>query len=91
MLEVIKNETSSNKKKATKKGIVMKQRKQGGDVVTPLDDADNHARTADSYFPLDIAFQASCGSNLLFRLEIQEYQGPATPSMTPNATDRAAT
>ena len=31
-------------------------------------------RTAESYFPLDVAFQASCGSNLLFRVEIQEYE-----------------
>jgi len=26
---------------------------------------------------LDVAFQASCGSNLLFRLEVQEYDQPA--------------
>lgn len=37
-------------------------------------------RTADSYFPLDIAYQANCGSNLLFRLEVQEYQGPSSSS-----------
>ena len=40
----------------------------------------NQAYSADSYFPLDVAYQASCGSNLLFRLEIQEYdQGQTKP------------
>ncbi len=62
----------SNKRKG-KKGIVIKQRNKGDNIVTPLNDDDENdqlMRTADSYFPLDIAYQASCGSNLLFRLEI---------------------
>jgi hypothetical protein len=37
---------------------------------------DDDTRAADSYFPLDVAYQASCGSNLLFRLEVQEYEPP---------------
>jgi hypothetical protein len=57
-----------NSKKKGKKGIIIKQRNKG-DVVTPLDENET-TRAADSYFPLDIAYQASCGSNLLFRLEI---------------------
>ena len=55
--------------------MVIKQRKtenQSHPLVPEADPAD--LRTADSYFPLDIAYQASCGSNLLFRLEIQEYE-----------------
>jgi hypothetical protein len=39
-------------------------------------DSGEEERTPDSYFPLDVAYQASCGSNLLFRLEIQEYEPP---------------
>jgi hypothetical protein len=70
---------ASSKKKQGKKGIVIKRRKKENEVVTPLSqEEDDMLRTADSYFPLDIAFQASCGSNLLFRLEVQEYQGPST-------------
>jgi hypothetical protein len=47
--------------------MVIKQR-QKSEVVTPLIEEDS--RAADSYFPLDVAYQASCGSNLLFRLEV---------------------
>ena len=70
-------------KKKTAKKMIIKQRGDGNksspsysssDVVTPLLDED--ARAADSYFPLDVAYQASCGSNLLFRLEVQEYEQP---------------
>ena len=65
--------------------MVIKQRRteleeleesRGASVVTPLDDDEELLRSADSYFPLDVAYQASCGSNLLFRLEIQEYEQP---------------
>ena len=47
--------------------MVIKQRNKS-EIVTPLIDDD--FRAADSYFPLDVAYQASCGSNLLFRLEV---------------------
>jgi hypothetical protein len=47
--------------------MVMKQRDKS-EVLTPLNEDD--CRAADSYFPLDVAYQASCGSNLLFRLEV---------------------
>ena len=64
--------------------MIIKQRTAQGsqDIVTPLlgEDETGHgsARTADSYFPLDVAYQASCGSNLLFRLEVQEYEAPTS-------------
>ena len=68
------NGNVSTKKKQGKKGIIIKQRKKENDVVTPVTpDDDDQMRAADSYFPLDIAYLASCGSNLLFRLEVQEY------------------
>lgn len=60
--------------------MVIKQR----DVLTPLL-AEDDSRAADTYFPLDVAYQASCGSNLLFRLEVQEYEPPKAISRTPRA------
>lgn len=54
--------------------MVIKQRKT--DAQEELEQEDDIERSADSYFPLDVAYQASCGSNLLFRVEIQEYENP---------------
>ena len=60
--------------------MVIKQRKtetagEDGEIITPIDereesDEDEQWRSADSYFPLDVAYKATCGSNLLFRVEI---------------------
>lgn len=83
--------TEEEGKKAGKK-LVIKQRKDHGGEEAKIFDQDLNWRTADSYFPLDVAYQASCGSNLLFRLEIQEYdQGQTKPhhqSMASGGTGR---
>ena len=36
--------------------------------------AGSNQRRADQFFPIDIAFKSTKGNNLLFRLDIQEYQ-----------------
>lgn len=36
--------------------------------------AGSNQRRVDQYFPIDIAFKSTKGNNLLFRLDIQEYQ-----------------
>lgn len=58
--------------------MVIKQRGKNGaeDIMAQLLNKNEDDRTADSYFPLDVAYEASCGSNLLFRLEVQEYEPP---------------
>ena len=68
-------------KRVVSKKMIIKQRKEhqkSDDEDDKEDEEDGNGRTADSYFPLDVAFQASCGTNLLFRLEVQEYDQPAS-------------
>ena len=68
-LDNVSKVTEDEGKKQGKK-LVIKQRKDHGAEEGKILDEDLNWRTADSYFPLDVAYQASCGSNLLFRLEI---------------------
>lgn len=74
------------KKRVQNTGTATGQDNEGNESIvhTPIEDQLDEARAAESYFPLDVAYQASCGSNLLFRLEVQEYEHPHAGQLKPN-------